>query len=283
MRHDGPSLDQLSTSPGRQPRLAVFAFAATCVCVFIVNLPRWGAGPLLSPSSLWHSTLFTVFLMSILVTHELGHLLLARHHRLRLSVPWFIPFPWLVGTMGAVIVPLETPRDRSSLMEMAAGGPLAGAVVIISVLAVHGMAGAAETSSSVDLGVPLVWTAVDTLTSGGLGPPSTADPIGFACWIGCLVTALNLLPFGQLDGGHLFSGLFPSQARRATWVVTACLLAMGIAWSGWLLWCVALHVFGSREPMDVRDASSEPSSRARKMAWIAGVVFVLFAMPVPIR
>ncbi len=282
MRHDGPSLGQAPTSSGRQPRLAVFAFAATCVCVFIVNLPRWGAGPLLSPDSLWHSFVFTVLLMSILVTHELGHLWVARLHRLRLSVPWFVPFPWLVGTMGAVIVPLDTPRDRSSLTEMAAGGPLAGAAVVVIALVGRAIAGVPVPESSVDLGVPLVWHAVNFASLGRLGAPSTADPVGFACWIGCLVTAMNLLPFGQLDGGHLFSSLFPKYAKRATWAVTAGLIVMGAAWWGWLLWCVALHLFGSREPMDVRNESAVPSARARRLVWACWVVFVLFAMPIPI-
>jgi membrane-associated protease RseP (regulator of RpoE activity) len=262
--------------------LAVFAFAATCVCVFIVNLPRWGAGHLLSADSLWKSLVFTSVLMSILLTHELGHLWMARFHRLRLSVPWFVPFPWLVGTMGAVIVPLETPRDRSSLTEMAAAGPLAGAAVVVVALAIHGSSDVAVTQSSVDLGVPLVWYAVDFVTQGSLGAPSTADPVGFACWIGCLVTALNLLPFGQLDGGHLFSSLFPRYARRATWIVTIGLLLMGIVWGGWLLWCVALHLFGSRESMDVRNDASTPSVRARGLAWACLIVFILFGMPVPI-
>jgi membrane-associated protease RseP (regulator of RpoE activity) len=260
----------------------MFAFGATCVCVFIVNLPRWGAGRLLSVDSLWHSLVFTSLLMGILVSHELGHLWVARQHRLRLSVPWFIPFPWLVGTMGAVIVPLDTPRNRSALAEMAAGGPLAGAVVVFIALVFHAGTDAPVTTSSVDLGVPLVWYVVDIVTQGGLGTPSTSDPVGFACWIGCLVTAMNLLPFGQLDGGHLFSSLFPSHARRATWAVTACLILMGTMWGGWLLWCVALHLFGSREPMDVRNGSSRPGRRARVLAWSCLVVFFLFGMPVPI-
>lgn len=282
MRHDGPSIGHSPTSPVRQWRLAAFAFAATCVSVFVVNLPRWGAAHVWSVRALWCSLVFTVVLMGILTCHEVGHVWVARRYGLRLSLPWFMPFPWLVGTMGAVLVPLETPRDRTSLAAMAAGGPLAGAAVILLVLLANGTLGEPNSVEPTNLGVPLVWRLVNSATAGGLGAPSTSDPVGFACWLGCLVTALNLLPFGQLDGGHLFSSFFPGRAKWATWGVTGLLLLMGFAWVGWVLWCAALHLLGSRASMDVRSSSTVPNIEATILAWLCVVTFVLFAMPVPI-
>ena len=270
----------------RERRIAGFLFFATCTSVFVVYLFSWEREPLLShPDVPMRALVFTATLMGILLAHELGHYAVARMHRFRLSMPWFIPAPFWVGTLGAIIRLEEPPRDRNGLVEMGAAGPLAGLVVIVGVMVLRLWGGAPSdpVGDGWVLARPPLWWAVG-LVMNGSHPPliSTQDPMAFAAWIGCLVTAMNLFPFGQLDGGHVLAGCWPAGAWVVGWVTTGVLLLGGVIWPAWAVWVALLHVMGARSPVEPRDREAPLSRRARVIAGLSALGFLLCFTPVPV-
>lgn len=263
--------------------MASLLFLTTCGSVFFVYLVRWQEGPVVDGAggAGWRALLFTATLMVILVAHELGHYVTARAHGIRLALPWFLPAPVLVGTLGAVIRWSDAPRSRTALLEMGAMGPLTGLVAVAGVVAVSlwtGPIGATDTG--VGLATPLLWWVLSGLLTGAPPPAiSTQDPLAFAAWIGALVTAMNLVPVGQLDGGHVAAALRPDRASAIGWTATAALLLAGLAWPGWAVWAALVHLLGTaRDP--IRDARP-PSQRANRVAFATVIAFGLCVTPIP--
>ena len=278
----------------RERRLAAALFVLTAVSVFGVTTWRWGA------ASMGGAAVFTTAFLGILLIHELGHWSVARAHGFALSLPLFLPFPFVVGTLGAVIRLRSRAPDRSALVEMGAAGPLAGLAVTALVTVAWmlgdptpvteatgsfslGLLGAPVATADLVLSRPLLFWLVSAALGEG-APPSAhpEDPLGFAAWLGCLLTALNLLPVGQLDGGHVLSGLFPEAGRPARWAVVAALLVAALWWPGWALWLVAFSLAGAQSSAEVRVAHRPPSRRARLCGVAALVAFVLTFTPLPI-
>jgi membrane-associated protease RseP (regulator of RpoE activity) len=267
----------------RERRIAAALFFATCASVFLVYLLRWQDAPVLDVDAAAGSNalVFTVALMSILLAHELGHYAAGRAHGVRLALPWFLPAPVLVGTFGAIIRWADVPRSRSALLEMAAAGPLAGLVAVGLTFAVWLFVGpTAHDPGAVELSRPLLWWILGGLVAlGEPAPPTTGDPLAFAVWIGCLVTAINLVPIGSLDGGHVVSALAPGRARVVGRVATVSLLALGLLWPGWAIWAAIANLLGPGG--DVR-ATPVAEGRSRAVGAACLVAFVLCATPVPV-
>ena len=255
--------------------------------VFAVRFFRWQTPDEQSlVDAIVSSAQFSFALMAILVAHEMGHFLAARRHYFRISLPWFLPFPFLIGTLGAIIRFKDRPTNRNALLEMAAAGPLCGLTVIGLVIGYWSYAGGALESGegTLRLGTPVLFSLIHFMRHGEwMVVISAYDPLAFAAWIGCLVTALNLLPFGQLDGGHIFYALFPQQASKMGWCVTAILVLGGYFWIGWLLWGVALHLIGSRHPVDLRRNDGFVSMRAKGFAVLCLFAGLMCFTPVPIQ
>lgn len=270
----------------RARRWAAWSFAATCTSVFLVQLLSWQEGSWLSdPSLVTRAFTFTACLMGILLAHELGHYAVARAHGFRLSLPWFLPFPFLIGTLGAIITLESVPRTRQGLLEMGAAGPLAGFAVVCVLLLGRLALGEAPVGdeSGLVLGLPLIWRGLAWLFVGEAGAPiSTQDPVAFACWVGCLVTGMNLVPIGQLDGGHVFSAMWPGRAKVAGWMAFAVLALAGWAWPGWWAWSLMLLAIGAREHLEPRQLGGDFPVRTKLVAAAALVTFVLTVMPVPL-
>lgn len=266
----------------REQRIAAALLATTCVSVFLVYLLRWQDGPWIDGSggAAWRALLFTGALMAILLAHELGHWLTARSHAIRLALPWFLPAPVLVGTFGAVIRWSDVPRTRTGWLEMAAMGPIAGlGAVIVAVLA--WLISGSDPSGTMFLTRPLLWWIASFVVTGAAPPALSAqDPLAFAAAIGALVTAMNLVPIGQLDGGHVAGALFPDHARTISRVATVLLLAMGLIWPGWAVWAALANLIGgpAEPPRDRRP----PSRRAKVIAVACIVAFGLCFTPVPV-
>jgi membrane-associated protease RseP (regulator of RpoE activity) len=252
----------LPTSMGRygEKRFAAASFALTCVSVFSVYLFGWQPdGEWLSFAACRRSVWFTLSLMSILLAHEMGHYVAARANGFRLSMPLFIPFPLLVGTLGAIIQMRESPRSYRSLMYMAAAGPLAGLVVLCSLILMRvfwglGTYDIVPSTDGLVLSQPLVWRVLAWF--GGEHAVlviTPTDPIVFGAWIGCLVTVMNLLPFGQLDGGHIFKAHFPAHGARMNWMVSGALVFAGLWWPGWIAWAAVLHLVGANRQVELSD------------------------------
>jgi len=252
---------------------------------------------------------FTVAAISILGAHELGHYVLARRHRVRASLPYFIPLPLLgFGTLGAVIRVRDRIPTRNALVDIGAAGPLAGFVMCLPFLAwgyAHSRFSTLPPTGSTFFGPMSLWSVVqhgfprldvqiygDNLLLRGfervfLGPrpPGTdviAHPFVIAGWLGTLVTMLNLFPIGQLDAGHLTYAVFGNRARtigRCALVALAVLtVAVSFTWVVWLL-VVALVVGVRHPPVTVPE---EPLGAARGWLCVASlVVAVLCFLPAP--
>ena len=270
----------------RERRIAGALFFATCTSVFLVYLFSWERQPALAdPGAPKRALVFTATLMGILLAHELGHFAVARLHGFRLTMPWFLPAPILVGTLGAIIRMEERPRDRAGLLEMGAAGPIAGLVVIAGVMALRLWVGhpVAVDEGGWVLARPPLWWTLGLIINGEVPPViSTHDPMAFAAWIGCLVTAMNLLPFGQLDGGHVLAACWPTAARTIGWITTAALLVAGTLWPAWALWAALLHLMGARHPVEPRDDKKALSVRPVCVAFFALSTFILCFTPIPV-
>ena len=224
--------------------------------------------------------------MGILLAHELGHYLAARRHGLNVTLPYFIPAPSFIGTFGAFIKMRAPVRDRRMLMDVGAAGPLVGVFVAIPLL-IAGLRFSEvrliQGEAGMNLGSSLLLSLLSRIVVGPLpeGYDIVIHPVGFAGWIGLLVTALNLLPVGQLDGGHVAYALFGEWQNRISKFVYGALIFLGIfGWQGWLVWAVLLWFLGIHHPIPTD--WWVPLDRKRKIiGWATMGVFVLTFIPVP--
>jgi membrane-associated protease RseP (regulator of RpoE activity) len=235
---------------------------------------------------------FSAGLLSILLAHEFGHYFTARKYGVPVSLPYFIPFPFsLFGTLGAFIRMSPRIPHRRALFDIAAAGPLAGLVLAIpfSYIGILHSTIVQKNflpSDSISLGEPLLFQGLTWLAHGHIG--DNADllmhPLAFAGWAGMFVTALNLLPIGQLDGGHISHALVGSRSR---WVAGAlfgglaifCMVTRTITWIPLLLF---LLYFGIRHPQMGNDG--EPLGRGRvAIGILLGVVFVVCISLIPVK
>lgn len=227
---------------------------------FLHNLPPFAAGDeyipffpvgwvLAHPSRLLLGIPFSATLLTILLAHEMGHYLLCRYYGVRATLPFFIPAPTLIGTLGAVIRIKAPIRSRAALFDIGIAGPIAGFVVAIAILAVA-MALSKPLvpgigPSDLRLGYPEIFYLVhDALRSVVPGHPTAALPLGrvylhptaIAAWVGMFATALNLLPSSQLDGGHIVYALAPRAHRVISWITVIVLVYLGRMYVGWRVW-----------------------------------------------
>jgi Zn-dependent protease len=220
----------------------------------------------------WLGWSFSLSLLGILLTHEMGHYVTCRRHEIGSSLPWVLPAPTLSGTAGAVIRIHDRIPSRAALLDVGAWGPIWGFLVSIPVLAVGFLlsktAPAGARQAMVHFHWPLAVRALHRLLGLFLNVPAAdgfvPHPVWVAGWIGLFVTSLNLIPGGQLDGGHILYSLWPRAHRAVTRVTTAALLLAGIGcWPGWLLWAFFLVLPAMRHP---RVAHPRPLGRRRVAA-----------------
>ncbi len=265
------------------PKLNLYLFLATCVTTFSTGWLQNGSWQ----GGLWYSG----GIISILFAHEMGHYLMCRKHGIRATLPFFIPFPPLInpfGTLGAVIRMESLIPNRKALFDVAVAGPLAGlALTLPAVYFGIAMSDIVEATASdaagvVYLGESLLYTLLSDMAIGKL--PETRDvmlhPLAYAGWAGLFVTALNLLPIGQLDGGHIVYALI---GRRHRYVALAALAAFGyiavFVYPGWALLLILLIWFGHRHPPTLDD---RPLDFRRIVIGIATmVIFLLSFTPEP--
>jgi membrane-associated protease RseP (regulator of RpoE activity) len=241
-------------------------------------------------NGLWYSCT----IIAILGAHEMGHYLACRYYNLDATLPFFLPFPLLSisGTLGAVIKIKEPFPTRKALFDIAVAGPLAGFAVLVPLLfyAVHRstlVTGAPMPPGSINFGEPLLFQLMAWLKFGSVGDQWQLNlhPIGFAAWFGMLATAWNLLPFGQLDGGHLAYATLGDRSRVLSFATVAASIGMCFVSKSWIvmtgMMLAMLYFFGPRHP-PVMD-EYEPLGRGRHaIAILAVVLFVLCFTPVPI-
>jgi membrane-associated protease RseP (regulator of RpoE activity) len=264
---------------------------------------------------------FAVSLLAILGTHEFGHYLMGRHHGVNVTLPYFIPFPLPpFGTMGAVINMKQAPKNRRQLLDIGLAGPLSGLVIAIPVL-ILGLS--LSTVDSLPLQVPtgtalqlegnsLLYLFIKFVMFGQLLPAPASfgslpewlywlrffftgrpyplggidvllHPVALAGWAGILVTALNLIPAGQLDGGHVMYVLAGrKRAARLLPFILGIIALLGLFWFGWWLW-VALIFFLGRTYAEPLDQITPLDQRRRWLAILAIIIFFLVFTPVPLN
>jgi len=231
---------------------------------------------------------FSFTLLSILLAHELGHYLTCRHYGIRATYPYFIPAPTLIGTLGAFIRIKSPIVNRRELFDVGISGPLAGfaltipALIVATFLAKGTMPTA--TPDSISLGSPMAVILLAKIFRSGINPTEILlHPVGCAAWVGLFATALNLLPVGQLDGGHILYAVLGEKYRNISRGFFLVLLPLGYyCWYGWLAWAVILFFLGLRHPTVVEPV--EPLGRPRKIfALVAGIIFVLCFHYAPLR
>ena len=240
-----------------------------------------------SPASLWSGIPFAATLLIILVTHECGHYVLSRIHKVPASLPLFIPgIPYFVGTFGAIIRLRGPIMNRRALFDIGVAGPLAGFIVAVVALIIglnlSTVVDRAATHGS-QLGEPLLLQFIAWLVVGSIPPEAdiVLHPIGFAAWFGLFVTSLNLIPIGQLDGGYVAYALWGKRQRTMAFIMIPILIVLGyVGWPGWWLWAFMAGLWGFGHP-PVRDIHVPLGRERIVVGWIALAVFVLTFAPVP--
>jgi Zn-dependent protease len=234
---------------------------------------------------------FSLTLMLILLAHEMGHYLCCRYYGVSATLPFFIPFPTLFGTMGAFIRIRSPIRSRAALFDIGIAGPIAGFVVAVAVLIfampLSKVTSPATAASDIQLGYPLIFHVVwamlplaDIHGGSSLLQDMYFHPTAIAAWVGMFATALNLLPGGQLDGGHIVFSLTPRAHRWVSRFTILALIPMAIYfWAGWLIWAVLLRISGMRHPM-VPESPGVSGGR-RWLALFALLMLILTLTPAP--
>ena len=258
---------------------------------------------------------FALSLLGILLAHELGHYFMSRHHKTPATLPYFIPLPFSpLGTMGAAIIMQGTPKNKRVLFDIGVAGPLAGMVIAIPVLFIGLALSSLSTIRSVGgvvslegnsvlyllakfimfgkllpapvglSGTPLALHWLRFFFTGQPVPLGGLDvfihPVAFAGWAGLLVTMLNLIPAGTLDGGHVIYALFGEKAGKAFPFIFGALILLGMFWSGWWLWAVILLWLG-RVHAEPLDQITRLDARRRWVALLVLIIFILTFSPVP--
>jgi membrane-associated protease RseP (regulator of RpoE activity) len=222
---------------------------------------------------------FSLTLLAILLAHEFGHYMACVYYGLDASLPYFLPAPTLTGTFGAFIRIRSAIFERRVLFDVGIAGPLAGFVFLLPALAV-GLAfskiipGIAR-QGSLEFGVPaLQWLLASAIFPGVPGADIYLHPVARAAWIGILATALNLLPIGQLDGGHILYAMWGERHRLVSRIFIAVLVPLGIFfWWAWLLWAVVFFWLGRRHPVVYDEAGLDLGRR--RLGWLALAILIL--------
>lgn len=261
---------------------------------FIHDLPIFGSGvgpsadafPLRwvmrNPRELAHGLPFSFALLAFFLAHEMGHYLYCRKHRVDATLPFFLPFPTLIGMVGAVIKIRAPFRSRKVLFDIGVAGPLAGMCVALPLVMAGLVLSKPMLPSAFDpdtiFGTPLAVSLLRWLLPASHLPHLLAyiqpHPILLAGWVGIFATALNLIPGGQLDGGHILYAVRPAIHRVISPLIAVSLILLGaFAWSGWLLWGAILFLPFFRHPHVPEQPALSPAQ-----TWVAVLALLLFVL-----
>jgi membrane-associated protease RseP (regulator of RpoE activity) len=293
----------------RQPRAAVNAIL---FLLTLTSVTYWGfiqyqgfyrsdllsvsGNPLRAPEALLGGLPFAMAVIAFLLAHEMGHYLACRYYGIAATLPYFIPFPPIApplpGTMGAVIRIVSPITSRRALFDIAVAGPLAGFVVAIPILAV-GLSQSRVVSELqiqtggiyIKMGEPLIWGLMENWFGPTVGSNQEllVHPLAFVGWFALLVTAMNLLPVGQLDGGHLLYALFPRWHQTISKIVLAMMLLAGfLFFPGWVLFsALVFFLLGTRHPRPLHFDQELGGARVM-LALIAALILVSSFVLVPV-
>ncbi len=270
------------------PWTNIILFLLTVITTLLAGAIMNEANPFSDPALIFKGVSFALPLLLILTFHEFGHYIESRINGIKVSLPYFIPGPTLFGTFGAVIRSKSPFKTRRDLLDVGAAGPIAGFVVAVVVIIIglsHSQIVEETPGEGLILGESLIFRFLSSLVLKDLPQHHTVllSPTAFAGWAGILVTMLNLLPIGQLDGGHIIYALLGRHQRKVATVVTLSLIPLGfLFWEGWFVWVVLVLLIKIGHPPTLND--QVPLDAKRKViGWLAMFIFVLSFTPVPIK
>jgi membrane-associated protease RseP (regulator of RpoE activity) len=238
------------------------------------------------PRLLLDGLAFSLPLMTILLAHELGHYFACMYYQIDASLPYFLPFPSPIGTLGAFIRIRSPIYTRRALFDVGVAGPLAGFLILLPALAI-GMAQSKVVTGiglhgDMIFGVPLLQRAMERLMFPGvISTDIYLHPVARAAWVGILATALNLLPIGQLDGGHILYSFVGKWHKLLSRLFVVALVPLAYFSLSWLVWAVLLFFFALRHPVICDESKLGP--RRAMLGFAALIIFVLTFTIVPIH
>jgi membrane-associated protease RseP (regulator of RpoE activity) len=242
--------------------LNIVLAVATFFTTMMMGATMFGVDPISQPHLIYRGLPFTLAIMTVLGSHEMGHYLMAKRHGMKTSLPYFIPFPTLIGTMGAVIKHRGPIYNREALFDVGISGPLIGLIVSVLVTVIGLTLPPLNLQPAEGMMLELQLPPLFELIASSMG--YTGDilhPVAFAGWVGMLITALNLIPAGQLDGGHVLRAMLGRRANYISALTPFALITLGFAVSYflqqagsiWLFWGLFLSFFaaaGHPPPLD---------------------------------
>ncbi|MBI4697759.1 MAG: site-2 protease family protein [Nitrospirae bacterium] len=276
--------------PHKLTRVHVLLFVLTFMTTLIAGAILNGIAPWEHPEKIYLGLPFSLTLLLILLTHELSHYFMSRRHNVSVTLPYFIPappIPFGIGTFGAIIKMRPPMPDRRSLIDIGASGPIGGfAVALIAAiigLKLSRIVPAKELNEGLSLGSSILFYFLSEIILK-IEPDKQnimLHPVAFAGWIGLMVTSLNLLPVGQLDGGHIAYALFGEKHERISKSTIPVLVVLGILfWPGWLMWALLLVLIGYKHPPVAFPQIQ--LDRKRRLAGLACfIIFILTFTPMP--
>ena len=257
------------------------------ILLFVATLFSTSFAGYLNYGDVFLGILFSLSIMAILTCHELGHYFVSRKAGMITTLPYFIPIPFhFIGTFGAVIRMKSIVPDRSSLLRVGMAGPIAGFLVALPItivgIALSEIRTAAEGAGYIQLGNSLLFALLGKFLHPTI--PEGADvflhPMAFAGWLGFLVTSMNLIPIGQLDGGHVGYSLFLRQRRYMYIPIFVGLAALGMLWPGWIIWGLLAFFLARRDPV-IQDSITPLTTQEKIMVLWPLLILILTFIPQP--
>ncbi|RJQ46563.1 MAG: site-2 protease family protein [Nitrospiraceae bacterium] len=274
--------------PHKLTKTHVILFIATFITTLLAGAFMSGVIPWEQPEKIYLGLPFSLTLLFILMTHELSHYYMSRKHNVPATLPYFIPAPSIIGTFGAVIKMKPPIPDRRSLIDIGASGPIGGFIIAVIAsaigLSLSEVKPTGELQGGLSFGTSILFDFLSRIILHV--DPEKYDillhPVAFAGWIGILVTSLNLLPIGQLDGGHIAYALV---GEKHIWIskgMIPILIVLGIIfWPGWIVWAVIMIFLGYRHPPVVYPWI-ELDRKRKIIGWVSLGIFILTFTPAPV-
>ena len=272
-------------------RIHILLFILTFFTTLFAGCIYVGVVPWLNPEKIYLGLPFSLTLLLILMTHELSHYYFSRRHKVPATLPYFIPAPSLIGTFGAVIKMKPPIPDRLALIDIGASGPIGGFIVaVIAVIIglnyspVMPLEGIPAHEIQITLGESILFAFLSKLVLN-IDPDKYAvllHPVAFAGWVGLFVTSLNLLPIGQLDGGHIMYACLGEKHTMISKGMIPVLLIMSFYYKPWIVLVIFMLFIGFRHPPVVYPWIDLDRKR-KAMGWICLCIFILTFTPAPIK
>lgn len=276
--------------PGSKSKvISLILFILTLFSTLFVGSMWYGANPLKNPLDILKGYPFAFSIMFIIGLHEMAHFIASKKHRVKATYPFFIPFPNIIGTLGAVISIRSPIPSRKALVDIGIAGPIGSFIAsipfaIIGILKSKLVSISDIPSGGLVFGDSIIFKILTFIIKGDIpeGYDLLIHPLGFAGWVGFFITGINLLPGGQLDGGHIAYGLFKEKHRLITIILAISLFLLGFIWRGWWIWALLIFFTGLRHQPPLN--SITPLDKKRKiLCFIALIILVLTFIPVPIK